>query len=102
MASGAATRPITDLAAYKQSLTQFVYRSGLVMKPIIDRARQAPKRIVFAEGEDRRVLRAAQTAVDEGFAQPILVGEKNVQGTYRGGCHLGSPGRRPVGVEISG
>ncbi|MCB1738947.1 MAG: NADP-dependent malic enzyme, partial [Gammaproteobacteria bacterium] len=78
MESGAATRPIDDLRAYKQSLNEFVYRSGLVMKPVIDRARQTPKRIVFAEGEDRRVLRAAQTAIDDGLARPILVGRAHV------------------------
>jgi malate dehydrogenase (oxaloacetate-decarboxylating)(NADP+) len=78
MDSGVATRPIKDWEAYRQSLTEFVFRSGLVMKPIIDAARQAPRRVVYAEGEDRRVLRAAQQAIDDGIAEPILVGRANV------------------------
>jgi len=78
MASGVATRPIEDWEGYRQSLTEFVFRSGLVMKPIIEAARQSPQRVVYAEGEDRRVLRAAQQVIDEGVAQPILVGRANV------------------------
>jgi malate dehydrogenase (oxaloacetate-decarboxylating)(NADP+) len=78
MDSGVATRPIDDLEAYRQSLTEFVFRSGLVMKPIVDAARSARSRVVYAEGEDRRVLRAAQQAIDDGMAQPILVGRANV------------------------
>jgi malate dehydrogenase (oxaloacetate-decarboxylating)(NADP+) len=74
MESGVATRPITDFAAYHQRLLQFVYHSGLLMKPIFQAAKNAPKRIVFAEGEDERVLRAVQVVVDEGLAKPILVG----------------------------
>jgi malate dehydrogenase (oxaloacetate-decarboxylating)(NADP+) len=78
MASGVATRPITDFPAYRQRLEQFVFRSGLVMKPVFDRARQDPRRLAFAEGEDERVLRAAQTAVDDGIAKPILIGRRDV------------------------
>jgi malate dehydrogenase (oxaloacetate-decarboxylating)(NADP+) len=74
MESGVATRPIADFAAYHQRLLQFVYHSGLLMKPIFQAAKNAPKRIVFAEGEDERVLRAVQVVVDEGLAKPILVG----------------------------
>jgi len=74
MESGVATRPIADLDAYRQRLTQFVYHSGLLMKPIFQAAKKAPKRIVFAEGEDERVLRAVQVIVDEALAKPILVG----------------------------
>ena len=73
MDSGVATRPITDFAAYKQQLAQFVYHSGAVMKPIFDAARQAPCRVVFAEGEDERVMRAVQVVIDEGIAKPILI-----------------------------
>ena len=73
MESGVATRPITDWDAYRQQLTQFVYRSGVVMKPIFSAAKSLPKRIVFAEGEDERVLRAIQVIVDEGLAHPIIV-----------------------------
>jgi malate dehydrogenase (oxaloacetate-decarboxylating)(NADP+) len=78
MASGVATRPIADFGAYEQSLTQFVYQSGLIMKPLFTAAKSAPRRIVYAEGEDERVLRAAQIAVDEGLARPILVGRPQV------------------------
>ncbi|MGH7089165.1 MAG: phosphate acyltransferase, partial [Stellaceae bacterium] len=78
MASGVATRPIADFAVYRQHLTEFVFRSGLAMKPVFERARAAPKRVVYAEGEDERVLRAAQQALDEGMARPILVGRRAV------------------------
>jgi malate dehydrogenase (oxaloacetate-decarboxylating)(NADP+) len=78
MDSGVATRPIEDWDAYRQSLTEFVFRSGMVMKPIMDAARQRLQRVVYAEGEDRRVLRAAQQIIDEGVARPILVGRANV------------------------
>ncbi|HSQ80480.1 MAG TPA: NADP-dependent malic enzyme [Casimicrobiaceae bacterium] len=78
MDSGVATRPIEDFDAYRARLTSFVYHSGLLMKPIFTLAKQAPKRIVYAEGEDERVLRAVQVVVDEGLAQPILVGRPAV------------------------
>jgi malate dehydrogenase (oxaloacetate-decarboxylating)(NADP+) len=74
MDSGVATRPIEDWDAYVQSLNEFVYHSGLIMKPIFSQAKRAPKRIVFAEGEDERVLRAVQVARDEGIARPVLLG----------------------------
>jgi malate dehydrogenase (oxaloacetate-decarboxylating)(NADP+) len=78
MESGVATRPIDDFDAYRAKLTSFVYHSGLLMKPIFSAAKQAPKRIVYAEGEDERVLRAVQVVVDEGLAKPILVGRPAV------------------------
>jgi malate dehydrogenase (oxaloacetate-decarboxylating)(NADP+) len=78
MESGVATRPIEDFDAYRARLTNFVWHSGLLMKPIFSAAKQAPKRIVFAEGEDERVLRAVQVVVDEKLAQPILVGRPAV------------------------
>jgi malate dehydrogenase (oxaloacetate-decarboxylating)(NADP+) len=78
MESGVATRPLADLEAYTQSLTQFVYQSGLIMKPLFTAAKKAPRRVVYAEGEDERVLRAVQIAVDEGLARPILVGRPQV------------------------
>ncbi len=80
MESGVATRPLADFDAYRQRLTQFVYHSGLLMKPIFQAAKKTPKRIVFAEGEDERVLRAVQVVVDEGLAKPILVGRPTVIG----------------------
>jgi malate dehydrogenase (oxaloacetate-decarboxylating)(NADP+) len=78
MDSGVATRPIDDFDAYRARLTSFVYHSGLLMKPIFTAAKQAAKRIVYAEGEDERVLRAVQVVVDEGLAKPILVGRPAV------------------------
>jgi len=74
MDSGVATRPIRDWDAYVQSLNEFVYQSGMIMKPVFSRARAAPRRIVFAEGEDGRVLRAVQVVCDEGIAHPVLIG----------------------------
>ncbi|KQV90817.1 malate dehydrogenase [Massilia sp. Root351] len=79
--SGVATRPIKDLEAYADSLQQFVYRSGTFMKPLFAVAKQTPaelKRIVYAEGEEERVLRAVQVIVDERLARPILVGRPAV------------------------
>src|SRR6185295_141491 len=67
MDSGVATRPIEDFDAYRARLTSFVYHSGLLMKPLFTAAKKDPKRIVFAEGEDERVLRAVQVIVDEGL-----------------------------------
>ena len=78
-ASGVAQRPITDLVAYRDKLQTFVYASGTLMKPIFSIAKKAQaKRVAFAEGEDRRVLSAVQVAVDEGLAQPWLVGRRSV------------------------
>jgi malate dehydrogenase (oxaloacetate-decarboxylating)(NADP+) len=83
MASGVATRPLADLEAYRGQLQQFVYHSGTFMKPIFTVAKNAvaaggPARIVFAEGEDERVLRAVQVVVDERLARPILIGRPDV------------------------
>ena len=78
MDSGVATRPIESIDAYRDSLAQFVYHSGLIMKPLFAGAKASPKRIVYAEGEDERVLRAVQVVVDEGLAQPILIGRPTV------------------------
>jgi len=78
MESGVATRPITDWDAYNDQLMQFVYHSGLIMRPVYAAAKQAPKRVVYAEGEDERVLRAVQVAVDEGLAHPVLIGRPEV------------------------
>ncbi len=78
MESGVATSPITDWPAYLQRLDQFVYQSGLIMKPVFFKAKQAPKRVVYAEGEEERILRAVQVVVDEKLARPILVGRPTV------------------------
>lgn len=78
MESGVATRPLEDFTAYREKLKQFVIRSGLLMKPIFEAAKKDPKRIVYAEGEEERVLRAVQDIVTEGLARPILIGRPNV------------------------
>jgi len=78
MDSGIAKRPIADFEAYKQKLTQYFYRSNLVMGPIFDKAKANPKRVVFAEAEEERVLMAVQTVLDEGLAKPILIGRRSV------------------------
>jgi malate dehydrogenase (oxaloacetate-decarboxylating)(NADP+) len=78
MDSGVATRPIADFGAYRAGLSQFVYRSSSVMQPVFGAAARAPKRVVYAEGEDERVLRAVQVVVDEGLARPILLGRAAV------------------------
>ncbi len=78
MASGVATRPLEDVEAYRASLAKFVYHSGLFMKPLFSAATSAPRRVVYAEGEDERVLRAVQVVVDEGLALPTLIGRPAV------------------------
>ncbi|MFO1317478.1 MAG: NADP-dependent malic enzyme [Burkholderiales bacterium] len=78
MDSGVATRPIADFDKYREQLSRFVYESGATMAPVFTAAKHAPKRVVYAEGEDERVLRAAQAAVDEGLARPVLVGRTDV------------------------
>jgi malate dehydrogenase (oxaloacetate-decarboxylating)(NADP+) len=78
MESGVARRPIADLDAYRQELTRFVFRSGNLMRPVQELARRHPARIVFAEGEDERTLRAVQTVLDEGTAEPTLIGRHEV------------------------
>ena len=78
MESGVATRPIADWGAYLQSLNEFVYHSGLIMKPVFAQAKAAPKRIIYAEGEDERVLRAVQVVCEERIARPILIGRAPV------------------------
>ena len=83
MDSGVATNPITDLVAYRAQLEQFVYQSGLLMKPVFQAARAAfeggkKSRVVLAEGEEERVMRAAQVIVDERIARPMLIGRPAV------------------------
>ena len=78
MDSGVATRPIADFATYAERLNRFVFRSGFIMKPVFAKAKTAPTRIVYAEGEDERILRATQVVVEEGLALPILVGRPAV------------------------
>jgi malate dehydrogenase (oxaloacetate-decarboxylating)(NADP+) len=77
-ASGVATRPIRDFDAYVHSLDRFVSHTGMLMRPLFSAARQQPRRVVYAEGEDERVLRAVQIALDERLVEPILVGRPAV------------------------
>ncbi|GJE61198.1 NADP-dependent malic enzyme [Methylobacterium trifolii] len=78
MDSGVAGRPVSNIAAYAESLDRFVHRSGFIMKPLFSKAKEAPKRVIYAEGEDERVLRAVQAIVEDGVAKPILVGRPRV------------------------
>jgi len=78
MDSGVATRPIVDMGAYREKLGQFIYRTGLIMKPVYERARADCKRVVYAEGEEEIVLQAVQTVIDERLARPILIGRPEV------------------------
>jgi len=79
--SGVATRPIPDMEAYKENLSRFVYQTGILMRPVINTAKALPdaqKRVAYADGEDERALRAAQNAVDDHIARPILIGRPAV------------------------
>ncbi|AUX94335.1 NADP-dependent oxaloacetate-decarboxylating malate dehydrogenase [Mixta gaviniae] len=78
MESGVATRPIADFDAYREKLTEFVYKTNLFMKPVFAQARKEPKRVVLAEGEEARVLHATQELVSLGLAKPVLIGRPNV------------------------
>ena len=78
MESGAATRPIKDFDAYERQLEKFVIRSGLVMKPVFDRAREGKQRVIVAEGESTRVLNAVQILVDDGICIPVIIGRAAV------------------------
>jgi malate dehydrogenase (oxaloacetate-decarboxylating)(NADP+) len=76
--SGVATRPIVDFETYQSRLDRFVFRSGFIMKPLFAKAKSDPKRVIYAEGEDERVLRATQVIAEEGLAKPFLIGRPAV------------------------
>jgi malate dehydrogenase (oxaloacetate-decarboxylating)(NADP+) len=76
MDSGVATRPIQDFTAYRTQLSQRVYRSGQIMRPVFDRAKNDPKRVIYAQAEEERMLWAVQGVVDDGLAKPILIGRR--------------------------
>src|SRR3712207_2297595 len=78
METGVATRPLDDLQAYAESLIRFVFRSGFIMKPLFTQAKASPRRVIYAEGEDERVLRATQVILEEGIAKPVLIGRPGV------------------------
>jgi malate dehydrogenase (oxaloacetate-decarboxylating)(NADP+) len=78
MDSGVATRPIEDMAAYRQKLSAYMYKTGFAMKPVFDRAKTDPKKIAYSDGEQERVMRAAQVVIDDGLARPVLIGRADV------------------------
>ncbi len=78
MESGVATRPIEDLNAYRDQLLRYVFESVMLMRPVFERAKQAPKRLVYAEGEEPKILRTVQSILDEGLAEPIVIGRTKV------------------------
>jgi len=78
MDSGVATRPIADMAAYRDQLNSFVYHSGFIMKPVFTAAKKSPCKVLYCEGEDERVLRAVQAVIEEGIAKPVVVGRPEV------------------------
>jgi malate dehydrogenase (oxaloacetate-decarboxylating)(NADP+) len=78
MDSGVATRPLPSMEAYRERMARFAYHSGNSMKPVFEAAKASPKRVIYAEGEEERVLRAVQVIVDEGLARPVLVGRSEV------------------------
>ncbi|MCB2058455.1 MAG: NADP-dependent malic enzyme, partial [Novosphingobium sp.] len=81
MESGVATRPIEDFEVYRHRLQQFYIRSQLIMRPVYNRAKENPKRVVYCEGEEEQVLRAVQTVLDENLAHPIVIGRRKVVST---------------------
>ncbi len=98
MASGVALRPIADFDAYARDLERFVFRSGQLMRPVFEAARLKLQRVVYAEGEDERVLRAVQTVIDEKLAFPILIGSREV--IDRKAAQLGLRLRSGAGVTV--
>ncbi len=98
MESGLARRPIADFDAYARDLERFVFRSGQLMRPVFEAARRRPQRVVYAEGEDERVLRAVQTVLDEKLAEPILIGRREV--IDRKATELGLRLRAGAGVTV--
>ena len=78
METGVAKKPIANFDAYEETLSRFVFRSGFIMKPIFAKAKANPKRVVYCNGEDERVLRATQVVIEEGLAWPILIGRPHI------------------------
>ena len=98
MESGVALRPIADFDAYARDLERFVFRSGQLMRPVFEAARRKLQRVVYAEGEDERVLRAVQTVVDDKLAHPILIGNREV--IDRKAAKLGLRLRAGAGITV--
>lgn len=88
METGVATRPITDWNAYREKLQSYTYRTSMAMRPLFTRAKADPKKVVYCEGEEERVLRAIQIVVDDNLAKPILIGRRSVVETRIKRLHL--------------
>jgi malate dehydrogenase (oxaloacetate-decarboxylating)(NADP+) len=99
MDSGIALRPMVDIDGYREKLAQFIYRTSLMMKPVYERARADKQRVAYAEGEERTVLQAVQTVIDEGLAFPILIGRPEV--IERRIARLGLRMKRGVDFELT-
>ena len=78
MDSGVATRPINDMDAYRQHLSHYIYETVILMRPIFEKAKADPKKIIYAEGEETKILHAVQSVLDEGIAKPILIGNEDI------------------------
>ena len=96
MDSGVATRPLPSLEAYRERMARFVYHSGNSMKPVFEAAKAQPKRVIYAEGEEERVLRAVQVVVDEGLAHPVLLGRADVIAQAHRGARPAPQARRQL------
>ncbi len=98
MDSGVATRPIEDMEAYRQHLSQYVFESVILMKPLFEKAKSDPKRLVYAEGEKTKILHSVQSVLDEGLAKPILIGDPDtIENRIK---HMGLRLRPGIDVEI--
>ena len=78
MDSGVATRPIDDMETYRQHLSQYVFESVIIMRPLFEKAKRDPKRLIYAEGEETKILHSVQSVLDEGLAKPILIGDPEI------------------------
>ena len=78
MDSGVATRPIEDMDVYRQHLSQYVFETVILMRPLFEKAKSDPRKLIYAEGEEKKILHAVQSVLDEGIAKPILIGNEEV------------------------
>ena len=78
MDSGVATRPIEDMDVYRQHLSHYIFETVILMRPLFEKAKGDPKKLIYAEGEETKILHAVQSVLDEGIAKPILIGKEDV------------------------
>ena len=78
MDSGVATRPIEDMDVYRQHLSQYIFETVILMRPLFEKAKSDPRKLIYAEGEEKKILHAVQSVLDEGIAKPILIGNEEV------------------------